>query len=51
MAEKCSCGHVHCCHNKTKDKKTKDPETGLKFIRTACANPNCQKWLSDRPID
>lgn len=51
MKKKCQCGDVHCCHTETREEKTKDPETGLNFIRTTCADPDCQQWLSDRPIN
>ena len=48
----CDCGHEHCCHAKTKKKiiNTKNEfEHKFSFERTVCADPDCKKWISDRP--
>jgi hypothetical protein len=45
--KKCGCDHGNCCHHeKTQSEIKNDPETGLEFKRTICAD--CGKWLSDQ---
>jgi len=44
---KCKCGHVHCCHKKTKieEIKTTENDRPCSFMRKSCAE--CGQFLLD----